>query len=77
MVRSVHTNRRRVLCRWLIVRSTTQRWRPNPQTVDGPAAGDLVGDPPGPPQPPVGVVVIATVGDESLGALAWPGGWGV
>ncbi len=50
---------------------------PQPGPVLSPPAGDLVGDPPGPQETSVFVVVIATVGDESLGAMAGPPGWAV
>lgn len=38
----------------------------------GPPAGDCVGDSACAQPPPVLVVVITTVGDDSLGTVAWP-----
>ena len=37
-------------------------------------AGDLVGDPPSPQEPPVLVKAIAAIGDDPLGPVPWPAG---
>jgi hypothetical protein len=45
---------------------------PEPRAVGGAAAGDPVGDPPGPQDAPVLVVVIAAVGQDEVGLCPRP-----
>jgi hypothetical protein len=66
--------RRRNWCSQAKVRSTTQHIRPTPEPWSVARRADDRVDAAGPQLAAVIVVVIAAVGDQAVGALAWPPG---